>query len=204
VCDKLYLRLHEAKRDYYRLQARKKRLKSRAFFKLQQIDHRFKIISRNSIVIDFGCAPGGWLLYTSKAVGPEGLVLGIDLKPVYLSLHNVKTLVGDILSKEVSNYLEKELKKKADIFLSDISPNVSGIWDLDQSRQIDLTLHIVSLMPYLLREGGSAILKAFQGESFEYLLDNLKKKFENVKIVRPLATRAESSEVYLACKIFKT
>ncbi|MBI2183826.1 MAG: RlmE family RNA methyltransferase [Thaumarchaeota archaeon] len=197
------MRLSEARREHYRRMAHEKGFRSRAYFKLDQIDKRFQLIKQGQKIIDFGCAPGGWLQYASVAVGHNGLVVGVDLRPVKPVGWNVKTLVGEITQPAVSEHLAQALAGKADVVLSDMAPNVTGTWELDQYRQISLTAHVVSLMPTLLREGGSAVLKVFQGDAFEDFVRDLRKSFVSVTIVRPPATRSKSSEVYLVCKDFK-
>lgn len=184
--------------------ARKDGLRSRAFFKLEQIDRRFRLLKPGGTAIDMGCAPGGWLQYASRTVGPRGFVLGIDLKPVDIVAGNVKTIVGDIGTPEISDMISQLVNGKADVVLTDLAPNVSGIWELDHVKQIDLTAHVVSLLPRLLREGGSVVMKVFQGAAFEPFLREVKQLFEDVSIVRPPATRAASSEVYLVGRGFKS
>jgi len=103
------------------------------------------------------------LQYASGLVGPRGFVLGVDLKSVDIALPNVRTVVGDVSSAALANRVVQELGREADVILADLAPSVSGIWELDQRRQIDLTRCVVSLMPALLRDGGSSVLKVFQG-----------------------------------------
>ena len=197
------MKLQEARRDHYRRLARRSGLKSRAYFKLEQLDRRFQLLQPGFTVVDFGCAPGGWLQYASGLVGPRGFVLGVDLKSVDIALPNVRTVVGDVSSAALANRVVQELGREADVILADLAPSVSGIWELDQRRQIDLTRCVVSLMPALLRDGGSSVLKVFQGEDTESFVRGMKEFFAGVTVVRPPATRSRSSEIYLVCRGFR-
>ncbi|MCP8309979.1 MAG: RlmE family RNA methyltransferase [Candidatus Methylarchaceae archaeon HK01B] len=194
------MRLDQAKRDRYRRIAKREGYRSRASFKLIQMDKKYKLFKPKHIVVDFGSAPGGWLQYLSKAIGTEGFALGIDLKPVKPIAENVKTFVTDIKNSNIEDKIIEMLPKKADVVTSDLSQSLSGIWELDVARQIDLTSKVVELFPSILEKGGSSILKVFQGEGFDALLDRLKKDFKSMIIVKPPASRPQSSEVYLLCR----
>ncbi|MCP8304425.1 MAG: RlmE family RNA methyltransferase [archaeon] len=194
------MKLDQAKRDSYRRIAKREGYRSRAAFKLMQIDKKYRVLKRNDVVVDFGSAPGGWLQYISKAIGTKGFALGIDLKPVKLIAENVRTLVTDVKDSNIEDKIMERLPKKADVATSDLSQSLSGIWELDVARQIDLTSRVVELFPSILKKRGSAVLKIFQGEGFDALLDRLKKDFKSVIIVKPPASRPQSSEVYLLCR----
>lgn len=196
------MRLEEARRDPYRRLAKAKGYRSRAAFKLKQINERFKLFRKGDVVIDLGCAPGGWLQVAGEAVGPKGLVVGVDLKEVPRLGDNIITLVGDIGDPDLHDRLESLLPRRADVALSDLSPNVSGVWSLDHLRQIELSRQVLALLPRLLRPGGWAVIKAFEGESLQEFVREVKARFKKVTLVRPPATRAKSSEVYLVAKGF--
>lgn len=198
------MRLDQARKDQYRRVAKREGYRSRAVFKLMQIDRRYKIFKNGHIVVDFGCAPGGWLQYISKVIGNKGFVLGIDLKQVEPISDNVDTLIADVYDESIKDKIMSKLPKKADVVTSDLSPRVSGIWELDVSKQIDLTSRVVELLPFILKEGGYAIMKVFQGEPFDEFLKKIKKNFKDVTIMKPPASRPESSEMYLLCREFTT
>ncbi|MEM3437297.1 MAG: RlmE family RNA methyltransferase, partial [Nitrososphaerales archaeon] len=160
------MKIDQAKKDYYRRIAKKEGYRSRATFKLMQIDKKYHIFKKKQIVVDFGCAPGGWLQYISKAIGSEGFALGIDLKRVEPIGSNVEILMADVNDESIKDKIMSKLRKKADVVTSDLSPNVSGIWELDVAKQIDLTSKVVDILPFILKEGGHAIMKVFQGEPF--------------------------------------
>jgi len=196
------MRLQEAKRDYYRRTAKKEGFRSRAAYKLLEINNSYHIIARGMYVVDFGCAPGGWLQAASKAVGPNGRVLGIDIRPVD-PLPNVQFLQSDISDDFLAERILDTMGRKVNVLLSDVAPNVSGIWQLDHVRQISLTQNAVSMAERILARNGSAVLKAFEGEMLNELRDQLKKKFSRVHSYKPRSSRKESSEMYLVCLGYK-
>jgi len=196
------MRLQEAKRDYYRRTAKKEGFRSRAAYKLLEINNSYHIIARGMYVVDLGCAPGGWLQAASKAVGPNGRVLGIDLRPVD-PLPNVQFLQSDISDDFLAERILDTMGRKVNVILSDVAPNVSGIWQVDHVRQISLTQNAVSMAGRILVRNGSAVLKAFEGEMLNELRDELKKKFSRVHLYKPRSSRKESSEMYLVCLGYK-
>ncbi|MGB9659224.1 MAG: RlmE family RNA methyltransferase [Nitrososphaerales archaeon] len=202
----ILMKLDQAKKDHYRRIAKKEGYRSRATFKLVQIDKKYNIFKNGYIIVDFGCAPGGWLQYISKVIGEKGFALGIDLKRVKPIDSNVETLIADVNDESIKDKIMSKLPKKANIVTSDLSPNVSGIWELDVAKQIDLTSKVVEILPFILKEGGHAIMKVFQGEPFDEFLKKIKKNFKDVIIIKPPASRPESSEMYLLCRgfIFKS
>ena len=193
------MRLEDAKRDQYRRLAREEGYKSRAAYKLLENVRKYQLIKRGDVVLDLGAAPGGWLQVASEAAGDSGLVVGVDLEPVELSEPNVVTIQSDVKSPELAVKLEKALPRKADVVLSDLSPQVMGTWDLDHYRQIDLTMAAASLMGGFLRKGGNAMFKVFDGERFGETRAMLSKQFQKVQITKPKASRKGSAELYLVC-----
>jgi 23S rRNA (uridine2552-2'-O)-methyltransferase len=193
------MRLEDAKRDQYRKLAREQGYKSRAAYKLLENVRKYKLIKTGDVVIDFGAAPGGWLQVAAATVGDSGLVVGVDLEPVYLSEQNIITIQSDVKSPELSVRLERTLPRKADVVLADLSPQVMGTWDLDHYRQIDITLAAVGLMGGFLRKGGNGMFKVFDGERFGEIKSVLSKQFQKVQITKPKASRRESAELYLVC-----
>jgi 23S rRNA (uridine2552-2'-O)-methyltransferase len=193
------MKLHDAKRDVYRRLAKREGYRSRAAFKLKEIADKYSLIQPGQLVVDFGCAPGGWLQVASEKVGDGGMVLGIDLSQVLPPSTNTKTIVADANQPNIVHLILREINHKADVVLSDLSPKVSGIWELDSTRQIDLTSVVVSYLPHILASGGSAILKAFEGEMFKPLYREVKRLFIKVYLAKPLASRKQSSEIYMIC-----
>ena len=196
------MRLQEAKRDYYRRAARKEGFRSRAAYKLLEINNSYHIIRKGMHVVDLGCAPGGWLQVASKMVGHNGMVMGIDIRPIE-TLPNVRFLQGDLSDNLLAEKILDAMGRKVNVLLSDVAPNVSGIWQLDHVRQISLTQNAVSIAERILARNGSAVLKAFEGEMLNELRDELKKKFDKVHIYKPKSSRKASSEMYLVCLGYK-
>ena len=124
------MKLSEAKRDYYRKLAKEKGYRSRASFKLIQINKKYRFIHPNHYVIDFGAAPGGWLEVASDLVSSKGKIIGIDITPIEPIAENVEIIVCDINNKKIDKEIIKNLGRKADVILSDLSPNISGIWSI--------------------------------------------------------------------------
>lgn len=196
------MKLSQAKRDYYRRKAKKEGYKSRAAFKLSELVNKYQLIQEGDYVVDFGCAPGGWLQVASKRVGDEGRVFGFDLKKVNIDLSNVYTYVLDVNSQDALNFVKKSVVYEVDVILSDLAPNIVGVWELDHARQIDLTSKVIDMVPHILRPGGNCVFKVFQGRYLEMVRDRLKKMFENVFVTKPSASRKESSEIYIVCLSF--
>lgn len=193
------MRLSEARKDFYRRKAREEGYKSRAAYKLLEAVQKYKLIKPGDRVIDLGAAPGGWLQVASQAVGGQGLAVGVDLSPIRLEADNMRTLRMDINDPALPETVKGLLTRPADVLLSDLSPRISGVWDLDQYRQIELTLKSITLGDELLKAGGNAMLKVFQGERFKEAEGEARKRYNFVAIMKPRASRNESSEMYLLC-----
>jgi len=193
------MKLEDAKRDQYRRLAREEGYKSRAAYKLLENLRKYQLIKRGDVVLDFGAAPGGWLQVAAEAAGDSGLVVGVDLEPVHLSMPNVVTIQSDVNSPDLPIKLEKALPRKADVVLSDLSPQVMGTWDLDHHRQVELTLAAARLMGGFLRKDGKAMFKIFDGERFGETKSLLSKQFQTLQVTKPKASRRGSSELYLVC-----
>jgi 23S rRNA (uridine2552-2'-O)-methyltransferase len=196
------MRLEDAKRDQYRRLAREEGYKSRAAYKLLENVKKYQLIKRGDLVLDFGAAPGGWLQVAAEAVGSNGLVVGVDLEPVDLDEPNLVCIQSDVRSPELPLKLDKVLPRKADVVLSDLSPQVTGTWDLDHYRQIDITMAAAALMGGFLRKGGNAMFKVFDGERFGETRAALSKEFGKVHVTKPKASRKGSAELYLVCLDF--
>ena len=199
----MVLRFINAKRDLYRKLAKKEGYRSRAAYKLIQLDKKYNLLTCGSIIIDFGAAPGGWMQISSEKVGEKGLVLGIDLRRVSPFAENTIILTYDIFDPNISEKILSHLPRKADVVLSDLSPDIIGVWQVDHLRQIDMVLKVVDLLPHILQLNGSAILKIFEGEATRSFLDTVNGIFGKVRISKPLASRGKSSELYLVCKNYR-
>jgi 23S rRNA (uridine2552-2'-O)-methyltransferase len=197
-----HMKLSDARKDQYRKLAKENMYRSRSVYKLVQINKSHHILKEGMKVVDIGAAPGGWLQIASKIAGTRGTTIGIDLKEI-APIPNVITIVGNIENKDDINKLIQLVNGKADVVLSDLAPNVSGLWEMDQLKQIDLTKNALEFTKTVLKENGCALYKVFQGENTSELINYLKEFFLNVIITKPDASRKQSSEIYVVCKRFK-
>lgn len=195
--------LREHQRDYYHRLAVEEGYRSRAAYKLFQIAQKFELIKPSNVVVDLGASPGGWIQAARALVGDKGYVLGIDLKEIErFNNPNVTSIIADIEKLEPADLL-KILPRRPDVVLSDMSPNLSGVWSLDHIRQLDLARMARRLATQLLMPGGDFVVKVFQGELFKSFLDDVRNDFQVVRTVKPRASRSESAEMYLVCLGFK-
>jgi len=190
--------LERRKRDYYYRKAKEEKYRSRAAYKLIQAVKKYDFIHSGDVVVDLGSAPGGWLQVARQIVGEEGFVLGVDLREVKpLNYENVHVILGDVREEETLKRVRAILPRPADAVISDISPNISGIWELDHIRQIELAEFALEIALDVLKAGGNFFTKVFQGELFNQFLDTVKKYFSRVEIFKPKASRKESAEIYI-------
>ena len=190
--------IQDRKRDYYYQKAKAENYRSRATYKLSQAAKKYHFIRRGDVVVDLGAAPGGWIQATRKIVGKTGFVLGVDLKQIApFPQDYVRTIVADFTELETLQQIMDFLPRKADVVLSDASPNISGIWELDNARQIDLADQALRLALSLLRPSGNFFVKVFEGNMLPSFVKTVKKHFAVVKVVKPKASRAKSSEMFL-------
>jgi 23S rRNA (uridine2552-2'-O)-methyltransferase len=196
--------LRERARDpYYRL-AKREGYRSRASYKLLQTSKKYRFIKRGDVVLDLGAAPGGWMQIARELVGKVGYVLGVDREKIEgLEWNNVASLIGDISLLEGFDLLQELPQKKADVVLSDLSPNISGIWELDHAKQIDLAEAALKIAITVLRRDGSLFIKVFHGALLKDFMEKVKSYFKFVRIVKPKASRKRSSEIYFLALGFK-
>jgi 23S rRNA (uridine2552-2'-O)-methyltransferase len=196
------MRLADARRDQYRRLAKDQGYRARSAYKLLQMNRSYNIIKKGDKVVDLGCAPGGWLQVAMKEVGSSGKVIGVDLKPV-TPVAGATILQGSIENPNMLSKIAEILGCKADVILSDMAPNVSGVWDLDHARQISLSTIALGFARRVLRVGGSSVFKIFEGEMLKEFKSELRKSFGKVLLSKPSASRQESSELYIVCLDFK-
>lgn len=190
--------LQDRKRDYYYKKAKEEKYRSRATYKLFQAAEKYHFIKYRDVVVDLGTAPGGWMQAARKIVGNKGFVLGVDLKFVEpLPRNNVRTIVGDINEPETMQQIQEMLPRKADAVISDVSSNISGIWEVDHARQIDLAQRSLEIALEILKPSGNFFVKAFQGDMLSDFVKKMEKYFEYVRIIKPEASRAKSSEIFI-------
>jgi 23S rRNA (uridine2552-2'-O)-methyltransferase len=192
------MRLADARRDQYRRLAKDKGYRARSAYKLLQINSSYDLLKKGDKVVDLGCAPGGWLQVAIKEVGLSGKVIGLDLKPVS-PVTGATILQGSIEDANMLSKIAEILGCKADVILSDLAPNVSGVWDIDHARQLSLSTIAFGFTQQMLRVGGSAVFKVFEGEMLNEFRLELRNNFGKVILSKPSASRQESSELYMVC-----
>jgi 23S rRNA (uridine2552-2'-O)-methyltransferase len=192
------------RKDHYYEKAKQEGYRSRAAYKLLEIQKRFKIFRKGDRVVDLGCAPGGWLQLIAAEVGPKGRMVGVDLqKTRALGSGNVELIQGDITASEVQSRVRQALGGEAHVVTSDLSPNLTGIRFQDHMRSCELVRTGLAVARELLRSGGIFLAKVFQGEELDAVVRELKDEFGEVRRVVPTASRKASSEIYLLAKGFR-
>lgn len=190
--------VNERKREYYYRKAKEEKFRSRASYKLLQAVKKYEFIKPGYVVLDLGAAPGGWTQAARKLVGESGFVLAVDLKQIEsFDESNVRTVIGDVSEPQTVKVILELLPHLADVVVSDVAPNVSGIWELDNARQIDLAQQSLKVAASVLRYGGNFFVKVFQGSSTNRFINEVRQQFSFVKMVKPRASRSKSAELYV-------
>ncbi len=181
------------------LKAREQGYRSRAVFKLEQIQQKDRILRPGQLVLDLGAAPGGWSEYAVQAVGDRGRVIAVDILPME-PIAGVEFIQGDFTEQQtLSDLLTLVGDEKFDLVLSDMAPNLSGMPSVDQPKSIYLAELAFELARENLATNGSLVVKLFQGEGFDELVSDFRKSFDSVKFRKPDASRSRSSEIYAVC-----
>ncbi|HET7607910.1 MAG TPA: RlmE family RNA methyltransferase [Gammaproteobacteria bacterium] len=189
-------------RDIYVEQASREGWRSRAVFKLEQIQAKEKLLNRGMVCVDLGSAPGGFSQLAAKLVGPTGRVIAIDLLPME-PIPGVEFLQGDFMAPETLEALRNLVgPNPVELVMSDMAPNISGNRTIDQARSLALLDEALSFAREVLRPGGDFLVKAFQGEGIDAFTRDLKREFRTVKTLKPKASRPESREIYLLARRF--
>lgn len=188
-------------KDPYVALSKQQAYRSRAAFKLIQINEKFKLLEHAKTIIDIGCAPGGWLQVCKQKV-QKATIIGIDLTEV-APIEGVTTIVGDIYDDQTINKVSNLLTDKADLILSDMAASSSGGKELDHLRNIGLIEQALILAQQFLKTGGTFVAKVLPGVEEQKLLKQLREQFKSVNRFKPDASYSDSSEFYLACLGFK-
>jgi len=191
---KQWLRRHV--NDPYVRKAREQGYRSRAAYKLIQINEKEKLLRPGAVVVDLGAAPGGWSQVAAAAVGRKGTLIAVDLLEL-APISGVRVLRGDFRDQDLLAALPGG---KADVVLSDLSPNLSGIPNVDQARSAELVQAALDFCRSALKPDGVFVTKAFHGEAFEEVSKAVRSLFRDVKVSKPSASRGESSETYLVAR----
>ncbi len=185
--------------DAYVRQARAAGYRSRAAYKLLEIDQKDKLLKPGMRVLDLGAAPGGWSQVAGRRAGPRGRVVAIDLLEI-APISQVKVLRGDLREPHARAAASEALGGAADLVLSDLSPNLSGIPGVDQARAAELAQLALELAGEVLKPSGALLVKVFQGEAFDEVLARARRAFQTVVVRKPGASRGESRETYLLAR----
>ncbi len=197
--------IRERKNEYYYKKAKEENYRSRSTYKLIQANEKYGFIRLRDVVVDLGAAPGGWIQAARKMTGKYGFVLGVDLKPIEpFTQDYVRTIIGDLTEAEIVEQILSFLPRRADVVMSDAAPNITGVWEVDHARQIELATKALDIAMQILRPNGNFFVKLFEGDLMNEFVQTVKGHFEEVKIVKPQASRAKSSEMYLLALGLKT
>ncbi|HIF9370169.1 TPA: 23S rRNA (uridine(2552)-2'-O)-methyltransferase RlmE [Photobacterium damselae] len=189
--------------DKYVLEAQKKGYRSRALFKIEEIQQKDKLLKPGMTVVDLGAAPGGWSQYAAGVVGDDGQVIACDILPMD-PLSGVSFLQGDFREEAVLDaLLERIQPDMVDVVLSDMAPNMSGNLASDQPRAMYLVELALDMCRQVLAPNGSFAVKVFQGEGFDQYLADIRSMFKVVKIRKPDSSRDRSREVYIVATGYK-
>jgi len=195
--------LAEHAADPYVKRAHEEGWRSRAAFKLEEINRAERLLRPGMTVVDLGAAPGGWSQYAARALGGKGRVIALDVLEMP-SLAGVEFIQGDFSEEAVLEQLQAVLGgDKVDLVMSDMAPNMMGIADVDHDRSMHLVDLAVDFAAHALRPGGDLLMKVFQGREFQPLIARLRRQFETVKLRKPKASRARSAEVYVLARGYR-
>jgi 23S rRNA (uridine2552-2'-O)-methyltransferase len=186
--------------DQYFKKAKELGYRARSAFKLEEIQNKFKILKPGLDILDLGAAPGSWLQYAGKIVGPKAMLIGLDLQPIESIAKNIKTFVMDIFAPETEELIRKYHAESFQIILSDLAPATSGEKSLDHFRSLELNRQVVELARKFLAPRGTLVLKIFQGGEFADFIKELKTQFNQVEIYKPASSRDRSFEVYVIAR----
>jgi 23S rRNA (uridine2552-2'-O)-methyltransferase len=193
----------EKKREHFYKEAKRFGYRARSAFKLKQIHKRYRIFSNNDTVVDLGAAPGGWSQVAQEFVGNQGTVIGVDILSIN-PIEKVQFIQGDITKDETITEIKQILNNtKADVVLSDVSPDITGNYSVDQARSSWLSECAFNAANKILKPGGIFVCKIFEGADTKELIDRISQYFISVKKFSPKASRKRSSEIYIIAKSLK-
>lgn len=184
--------------DRFFKQAKKDNFAARSVYKLEEIDKRYKIFKTGDVVLDLGASPGSWSQYVSQKVGPQGKVLGVDLKPIDVKLANATFIQADLRDLNlVKVFEEKGFHPPFDSVISDMAPSTTGIRFTDQARSMELCELALQIAVQYVKPKGHFICKLFHSDEFQNLKKQIVQHFEKFEAVKPEATRSISKEIFL-------
>ena len=190
--------INKQNRDQYVRQSRTEGYRSRAIYKLKEIDEKYKILKNGIKLIDLGAAPGSWAQYAAKKI-KNGKIMSIDLKEIS-EIENIFKIKGDFTELECQNKIKKYFNDKVDVILSDMAVNTSGNKYLDSNSTGELCISAIKFSRNMLKSKGIFVSKLFMGSSFNDIMKEAKATFKEIRIYKPQASRKESKENFIICK----
>jgi 23S rRNA (uridine2552-2'-O)-methyltransferase len=193
------------RKDHFHQRAKREGFRSRAAYKLAELQRAHPLLRRGQRVVDLGCWPGGWLQVAADAVGPSGRVVGVDLAAIDppLKNENVVALCGDLSEGRVEEEILAALGGAADVLLSDAAPKLTGVRAVDRAREEALLEAVEARVPRLLRPGGTLLLKILEGPEAQAVERRIRAGFERAKTVRVSASRRGTTERYLLARGYR-
>ncbi len=191
-------------KDHYYKKAKAQKYFARSIYKLEEIDKKHQVLKKQDRVLDLGYYPGSWMQYTSEKIGPDGVVVGIDIQEENQKLSylkNAKFYQKDIFS--IKSLDDLEMSTPFDVVLSDMAPSTTGIKSVDQARSVELIESTLLLLPVLLKKEGNYVFKIFDGPDVQGLISNLRKNFKKIFQFKPKSTRSISKEFFVIAKGYK-
>jgi len=186
--------------DFYFKKAKKEGYPARSVYKLEEAQQKYGLLRKGDTVLDLGCQPGSWSMYAAQVVGPQGVVVGVDLNFGQVRIKGNSSpfyfLHGDIMAEEVLRKV-REIRPFYDVLLSDMAPRTTGNKWADQQHSLALSRRVLAIALELLKNGGNLYCKVFEGEDFKQFVDEARPFFRMVKIVKPKSSRPESREVFV-------
>ncbi|WP_435177126.1 SAM-dependent methyltransferase [Halorussus sp. AFM4] len=186
-------------KDHYYNKSKQEGYRSRAAYKLKQLDREEDLLHEGKTVVDLGAAPGGWLQVAAEEVGESGTVVGVDLQRID-SVDGVETIRGDMTEESTKEEVREVAGGAVDVVLSDMAPNMTGEYSVDHARSVHLARQAFETALDVLDTGGDFAVKVFEGQDLEDFREDLEAEFQYVRTLRPDASRDSSSEVYLVAK----
>lgn len=181
--------------DHFSRKAKKEGYPARSVYKLEEIQRKYRLIQKGQRILDLGCAPGSWLLYSAKQTGSRGWVVGIDVKPLSVKIpDHVRFYPKDIMTLDESFF--KNMTNGFHVVLSDMAPATTGSKDVDAARSLNLCQQAFDIAKTHLVDNGSFVCKILQGIDFKIFSDSVKKAFSTFKIFKPQSSRKASREIY--------
>jgi len=193
--------IHKQKKDIFVKQSKLEGYKSRAVYKLKEIDEKFKIFKNGMSIIDLGAAPGSWSQYLSRHI-KNAKLLAIDLTEIE-KIEGVKNITGDFTDEVNKKKIHEYFGKKIDVVVSDMAQNTTGNKNLDSINTGELCINALLFSKSILRTKGVFVSKIFMGSTFREIIDSSKDIFKEVNIYKPVASRKDSKENYIICKFLK-